>query len=528
MRLTRALVLLALLAACAAHAEAPQRVLIVRSLSRDFGPSHAMMPVFRSELARLAQRPYVTQEASLAAERGGSLDDERSLVEFLRERYRGGDPDLVVVIGAPALRFVEAQRARLFPDAPRLLIGEERVARQARLGPRDHAVVQRVSLPAIRDTILQVRPETRTLAVVVGSSVLEQFWLKEFQREFAPVGERVELLWLTNMPIAEVARRVAALPPRSAVLHFLFAVDGDGVPHATELALRQVSTASSAPVFVVFESQLGEGVVGGRVLDYRKVGVAAAEQAVSMLRGEARVGDGRRHIDTEINAFDARQLERWGIPESRLPPGSEVRYRPPSLWQEHRPLILGVAAVLLAQAALIAGLILQRSRRRRAERAAVDLSGRLLTAHEDERRRLARELHDDLTQRLARLAIDAGQLERAPGAAPAATAMREELVRLSEDVHSMSYRLHPSMLDDLGLAEALKAECDRVARRGALRVEVNADGVPEGLSLDASLCLFRVAQEAMSNAARHGDASAIIVRLAASGEGMQLAVSDNG
>jgi signal transduction histidine kinase len=158
----------------------------------------------------------------------------------------------------------------------------------------------------------------------------------------------------------------------------------------------------------------------------------------------------------------------------------------------------------------------------------VALTGRLLTAHEDERRHLARELHDDLTQRLARLAIDAGRLERGGGTDGAAADMRRDLVRLSEDVHALSYRLHPAVLDDLGLVEALKAECDRVARLGALRVEVDAHDVPEALPSDASLCLFRVAQEALSNAARHARASAVSVLLSPSGKGLQLAVSDNG
>ena len=154
------------------------------------------------------------------------------------------------------------------------------------------------------------------------------------------------------------------------------------------------------------------------------------------------------------------------------------------------------------------------------------MSGRLLTAHEDERRRLARELHDDLTQRLARLAIDAGKLER--GVAADASEMRKDLVRLSEDVHALSYRLHPSVLDDLGLVEALRAECDRVARHGDLRVEVDARDVPEAVPSETSLCLFRVAQEALNNATRHGRASAVTVLLSPRDRGLQLAVSDNG
>ena len=157
------------------------------------------------------------------------------------------------------------------------------------------------------------------------------------------------------------------------------------------------------------------------------------------------------------------------------------------------------------------------------------LAGSLLTAHEDERRRLARELHDDLTQRLARLAIDAGRMESAADAPEGVRPLREGLVRLSEDVHALSYRLHPSVLDDLGLVEALKAECDRVARRGDLRVEIEAGGVPAALPAEASLCLFRVAQEALSNTVRHARASAVTVLLSSrSTGGLQLAVSDNG
>lgn len=156
------------------------------------------------------------------------------------------------------------------------------------------------------------------------------------------------------------------------------------------------------------------------------------------------------------------------------------------------------------------------------------LAGRLLTAHEDERRHLARELHDDLTQRLARLAIDAGRMESAADAPAGVRLLREDLVRLSEDIHALSYRLHPSVLDDLGLVEALKAECDRVARNRELHIDVEASAIPTALPKEASLCLFRVAQEALSNAARHGHASTISVLLSPRGQGFQLSVSDNG
>jgi signal transduction histidine kinase len=106
--------------------------------------------------------------------------------------------------------------------------------------------------------------------------------------------------------------------------------------------------------------------------------------------------------------------------------------------------------------------------------------------------------------------------------------LREDLVRLSEDIHALSYRLHPSVLDDLGLVDALRVECERVARQSELRVEVDAHNVPDGLLIDASLCLFRIAQEALNNVLHHAGASAVTVLLSPVEKGLRLAVSDNG
>jgi signal transduction histidine kinase len=347
------------------------------------------------------------------------------------------------------------------------------------------------------------------------------------QRELAPLDDRLRLLPLDGLSLDEARRRVAELPPDSAVLYYMFALGADGALHQNELALTAIRESSNAPVYGMFANQLGDGIVGGSLIDTRRVGSVTAELAVRMLNSE-RAASGNVMVPAQAPAFDWRELQRWGIPESRLPPGAEVRFRLPSLWEQHKLPILTGVAIVLVQAALIISLLLQRARRWRAEKEAVGLSGRLITAHEDERKRLARELHDDLTQRLALLAIDAGLMEEAADAPEGIRPLREGLVRLSEDVHALSYRLHPSVLDDLGLIEALRAECERVARHGTLRVDVDASGVPGTLTAEASLCLFRVAQEALSNAARHARASAVTVLLAPSGKGLQLAVSDNG
>ena len=169
--------------------------------------------------------------------------------------------------------------------------------------------------------------------------------------------------------------------------------------------------------------------------------------------------------------------------------------------------------------------------RKRVEEDLRDLSRRLIRAHEDERALLARELHDDFTQRLAVLAIEIGRAEVTASDQAYAQKMRtirEELGRLSEDVHSLAYQLHPSVLEELGLAEALRTECERRGRQARMEYFLDIDPLPAAIAKDAALCLFRVAQEALSNVTRHSGARAASITLRHMDGGLLLAVSDTG
>jgi signal transduction histidine kinase len=161
------------------------------------------------------------------------------------------------------------------------------------------------------------------------------------------------------------------------------------------------------------------------------------------------------------------------------------------------------------------------------------LAAKLLHAQEEERRRIAREMHDDWTQRLALLGIDLAKLEKhlgAPGqeVLPLLRTMQEKLVGLSEDVHALSRQLHPSILDDLGLVEALRSECASFSRREGIAVEYRPRDVPDALPKEAALCVYRVAQEALRNLAKHAAVNEAWVSLFASGPELLLRVQDGG
>jgi PAS domain S-box-containing protein len=179
----------------------------------------------------------------------------------------------------------------------------------------------------------------------------------------------------------------------------------------------------------------------------------------------------------------------------------------------------------------VSGVSVDISERKWVEETTRNLGGRILAAHEQERGRLARELHDDVSQRLACLAIDVARIEAqvaTPSALVALRALRADLARVGEDVHALSYQLHPSILSDLGLVAALTAECERFAGQQAIPVETDFCGVPDSLSRDAGLCLFRVTQEALRNIARHAGAAHVRVSLREVNGGLELRVGDDG
>ena len=525
-------VILTLSFALSAEAAGPKRVLILHSYGRDFAPYDTITSVFRTDLAKRSSVPVTFIEANLDFRRALGDKEERALLDYLRVRFDDAPPDVVVTIGPPAARLYDRNRSELFPGTAWVMGAlDQRFVQQLTLSQTDAVVAGKVDLPGLVENILQLLPDTETIAVVVGASELERFWLGELKREFAPFTSRVKFEWLNELSLAQMQDRVAKLPPHSAVLNGLLIVDAAGVPHERLDALASLHAAANAPIFGLYESELGKGVVGGPYSSQRLRGEHLATAALRALGMPASSQPQVDIVGFEPAVYDWRELERWNIDPKRLPPGSEIRFKPPSVWEEHRIAVIGTTTTVLLQAALIAALLIQLAQRRRAEREAEGLAGRLVTAHEDERRRLARELHDDVTQRLAGLAIEAAELEghaRGTGSADAAHSIRDGLVELGEDVHALSYRLHPAVIEDLGLVEALKIECERVAQQGRLRVNFDSRGVPRKLPPDPALCLFRVAQEALRNTERHARANSVDVSVAGKDGGVALAVRDDG
>jgi signal transduction histidine kinase/ABC-type uncharacterized transport system substrate-binding protein len=512
----------------------PWRVLLVYSYGRDFAPFDAVSTEFRTELPKRAAHSIEFYEVSLDTARQAASNnrEEEPLIQYLAERFADRQPDLMVTLGAAATRFFQENRPKLFPSVPLLVAGmEQRMMQDAAPGPREAVVGVRFDHVAVLKTIFNLLPETRNLVVVLGASPYEERWRDLIEQDFRPYADRIFVTYTNNLTVDEMRRLVATLPSDSAVLYHRVAIDAAGTPHEQNAALDELHRAARVPIFGLFENQLGKGIVGGPLMSLSQVGDVSADIAVRILKGESPDKIPVMELSPYTMLFDWRQLERWKIPESRLPPGSTVRYRPVTLWEQHAALVLAGLAIILIQMAFLGALAVQRARLKTAEGEARNLGERLLSANEDERARLARHLHDDFSHRIARLSIETAELERADPDIDGPRIVhniRQELSRLSEDIHAVSHRLHPSTLEDLGLLDALRTECDQLARSTPLQIAVEFDGVPERLPKEIALCAFRVAQEALRNVGRHARANKVYLSVRGSNGHLSVAVRDDG
>ena len=160
------------------------------------------------------------------------------------------------------------------------------------------------------------------------------------------------------------------------------------------------------------------------------------------------------------------------------------------------------------------------------------LAAQLLDAQEEERRRIAREMHDDWAQRLAVLGMETAKLNRHLDATDEGQALlsniQDQLVRLSEDVHDLSRQLHPSILHDLGLVEALRSECAGFGKRHSITIDYSTSGVPANISTNIRLVIYRVAQECLRNIAKHANVRKAWVSLTMVGPQLRLFIRDQG
>jgi signal transduction histidine kinase/ABC-type uncharacterized transport system substrate-binding protein len=339
----------------------PKRVLIVHSVGRDFSPWDDYARKIREELKLQSKDPIDIFEVSLSTARFPD-GNEDAFVSYLNAVFSERKLDLIVTIGGPAARFFQQNRQRIFPSIPTLYAAlAQRMSSNA---PATDAMVSvSVDVLSTPDQILKLVPETTKVFIVMGSSPIEKLWLEEMRKLFQPLTSRLDITYSNELSLEQILEQVAILPPRTFIVYGQMLVDAAGVVHEGNRAIDRIHAVANAPIFSEQDAFFGRGIIGGRMTNISDVSRQTAAVAVRILGGESPGSIKTPPIPAASPRYDWRELKRWNISESQLPPGSEVLFRVPSLWEQYRPQLTAVMAAILLQAGIIALLLVERRRR---------------------------------------------------------------------------------------------------------------------------------------------------------------------
>ncbi len=212
-----------------------------------------------------------------------------------------------------------------------------------------------------------MQPEARRIVVVNGTSSYDRNWLRRARAALQAYEGRFEVSYWSGLTLQRLLENLRKLPADSIVLYLAFSDDGAGHTYSPADIAKRVAAASTVPVYGVLETYLGQGIVGGAFPSFEAHGKLAGELALRVLANEKPEKIGVQPSPQAVATLDWRELQRWKISESKLPPGSVVRFRSPSMWEQYHWHVIGTLVLIAVQAGLIVGLLLHRARRRRAE-----------------------------------------------------------------------------------------------------------------------------------------------------------------
>lgn len=351
-----------------AEAANSKRVLLLHSFGPFVKPWSDYGRAIRTETARQARWPIDFSDFSLVNARSNDTQSEAPLVRYLRTLYTSQPLNLIIAIGAPAASFVQRHRSDLFPTTPMIFTAvDQRRVDYSLLSENDTVVPVTHDFSLAFRTILQVLPDTKTIAIVNGASPNEKFWHEEIQREVSSLEDRVTLKWYDQLPFSEILKDAAKLPSHSVIFWHLMNVDAAGIAYEENDSLNALASVASAPIFSYDDSFFEGALVGGAMFSVAESSSITAKIANRILSGE-KAGDIKTPaVGFAPPRFDWRQMQRWGIAESALPPGSTIYFRSPTFWDAYRWYVIIVCAIVILQGCLIGALVWERQRRNYAE-----------------------------------------------------------------------------------------------------------------------------------------------------------------
>jgi len=356
----------------------PKRILVLYWYDRNYAGNIVFEQNFREGLKAAPPGTVEYYSEYLESNRFPGEKQAALLRDYLRTKYADRKIDVVVAVTDPTFGFLLKYRQELFTQTPIVFVAvQSPTAAQSAAGAGLTGIAYGGSQRSTLDLALKLHPGTKQVFIVSGTLEHDQRFEIPSQQDLKDYEGPVSITYLTDLPLGELIHKTSTLPERSIILYLWQQVDDEkgnvlGAPDVLALITR----SASVPIYGLATPVLGSGIVGGYLRSPEVMATRAAEIVLRIANG-TRAGDIPVESPLLEPMFDWRQLKRWGIREEQLPPGSLVRFKEPTFWEQHSWSIVGFITFCFGQTLLIVGLFVQRGRRKRVEIALAERELRL-------------------------------------------------------------------------------------------------------------------------------------------------------
>jgi signal transduction histidine kinase len=329
----------------------PSQTLIDRTFHADLLTTGQPLEIFTEDMERM---------------RLGDSSYDALMSSYYRQKYRNVKLDVVIAVGGSTLQFVLAHRSDVFQGTPIVfcLVSTEDPQVRA-LPPNVTGILLDVDLGKTLEAALQLQPKTRQVVVMSGVSAGD-VWVKSVaSRQLEKYQNQVQIEYWDGLTVEEAKVKLGNVSPQTVVLYLSAHADHTGRTFSGQDFLEAIAPTSQSPIYSFISVLLGSGAVGGHMVDEQEGASRASRLVKEILQGST--FPVHPEVMECVYMFDWRELRRWKIPESRVPEGAVIEFRPPSLWKTHRALVIIVSAAGLVLTLLVVFLLVERRRKKRSQ-----------------------------------------------------------------------------------------------------------------------------------------------------------------
>ena len=348
----------------------PQKAVLALYGSRPDLPANVIVDgIIRSTLERELGSRLDFYAEFLDTARWPEAEAQALLRDLIRRKYAQRKFSAIIAVARPAVNFIRLYGDELFPGVPIVVYGDSDALRDWQPGRPITGALAKVDLGDTVDLILGLQPRTREILIISGASDSDRWRQAEVRRQLERFEKRLKLTYMDAGSVEDFLRTVARTPDGTVILFISMYQDSAGNKLLSHDVLARIAREARVPVYNQTATQVGLGIVGGVVFDPASLGRETAQITLRVLRGERLQDLPVQQSHSTVPMVDWRQLQRWGLDEKRLPAGTVVRFREPSVWQTYKWYIVGGSSLMLLEAFLILGLLWQSARLRATNRA---------------------------------------------------------------------------------------------------------------------------------------------------------------